>query len=401
MNKFLNLNIFYKLTISSLCFYCLNACADLSGGKHLPQLPDKSLAINMKPVVVKLREANYPNFSDDLNFSDLDLAIQRQLDSYKRWPLRGTLELDKDKYSLSVLKDSAIHFRKILAVYLVCKKNSTTAICIKNLNTKIKTDFNIYEPNNNTAGTKTKVHYTAYYSPILKASLTKSLNYPYGIYQKPKNDNLRRSTREQILFEGALENLGLNLFYVQDLFDLYILHVEGGGVVEINGKHQNISYQGHNSNKFNFISKYMRSNGMITGSSVKEQKEYLEKHPEVWRDVYTSCPGFIYFQKTTTTPLGMENIPLTDHRSLAQDKKYFPRKGLLSYVMFKKPVKQLNNSYKLVPYSRFYVDQDTGSAIRGIARADLYFGIGDEAGKKSETINSSGSIIYLVKKPII
>ena len=96
--------------------------------------------------------------------------------------------------------------------------------------------------------------------------------------------------------------------------------------------------------------------------------------------------------------MGSLEVPLTPGRSLATDAQFFP-KGALAFVAAERPV--LDTAGNLVgwqPFSRFVVNQDTGSAIQGPKRADLYFGSGDAAGSAAGFLKSTGRLFILVKK---
>lgn len=358
-------------------------------------------AVEAKATIMRTPTAkltDIPNFDDDLNFSGMLLSIERQQAAFDRLGLKGSIILGGKTFPLSVLQTSLTRFKELVTDTIDCIKNADRVACIDRFNDLLQDKFNFYGPvGDQTAPAGKKVHYTGYYSPVFKASLTKTDKYPYAIYKKPDDDTLRRKTREQIIFEGALDGLGLEIFYIADLFDMYILHLEGGGAVDINGQIRYLSYQAHNNNKFTFISKYMKAMNYIEDTSTLAQKSYLESHPEKWREIYSNCPGYIYFTESFTPPLGLEDIPLTDNRSIAQDRKHYNRKGLITFIKAERPVK-VDGQVVMKPMTRFYIDQDTGSAIKGEARADIYFGFGDEAALAGQYLNTYGEMVYLIAK---
>ena len=355
-------------------------------------------AFVMKTPTTLLKEV--PAFDDDLNFNGMLLSIERQQAAFDRQGLKGSIVLGGKTFPLAILQTSLTRFKELTVEAIDCIKATERSVCIERFNDLLQEKFNFYGPNGE-AGTEPgkKVHYTAYYSPVYDASLTKTAQYPYAIYSMPSDERLRTKTREQIIWEGALEGQGLELFYIADLFDLYILHLEGGGAVKIDGNIRYLSYTGHNSNKFNFISKYMKQMNYLTeeDSSTLAQKAFLGKNPGKWREIYSQCPGYIYFKESYTEPLGMESIPLTDNRSIAQDRKHFSRKGLLTFIRAERPI-LVDGVMQMIPMSRFYIDQDTGSAIKGEARADIYFGFGEDATLAGQTLNTYGEMVYLIAK---
>lgn len=368
-------------------------------------------AVDMVVPAFQLRGEDSPVLADDLELEGIELSLQRQKKAFKRRSMSGSLTIGGKKYKLSVIEKTLKNFEKEVKRIKKCFKDTDREACWEEFNLRLKERFDFYRPLvKQKSGRKPSLapmqknfaHFTGYYSPTIQGSLTKTSEFPYAIYTKPKSDRERRYTREQIIFEKKLEGKGLNLFYIKDLFALYLLHLEGGGRVVIKTaggpKTFYLSYQAHNSNKFTFISKYMVKKGMIDDYSIDSQRKYIEAHPERWREIFTFCPGYIYFTITKTEPLGLEDIPLTENRSLAQDRSIYKRKGILAFVRTLRPERDAQGVPKMKSYSRFYLDQDTGSAIKGEARADLYFGYGSQAELSANTMNEKGEIFFLIAK---
>lgn len=368
-------------------------------------------AVDMVVPAFQLKGEETPVLTDDLELKGIELSLERQKAAFKRRRMSGSLTIGGQAYKLSIIEKTLKNFEKEVKRVKKCFENSSRASCWEEFNLRLKERFDFYRPlvkqKDGRApalapGQKDFAHFTGYYSPTIKGSLTKTKDFPYAIYSKPKSDRERRYTREEIIFENKLEGKGLNLFYIKDLFALYLLHLEGGGrvVIETSSgpKTFYLSYQAHNSNKFTFISKYMVKKGMIDDYSIDSQRKYIAAHPERSREIFTFCPGYIYFTITKTEPLGLEDIPLTENRSLAQDRSIYKRKGMLAFVRTLRPERDAQGVPKMKSYSRFYVDQDTGSAIKGEARADLYFGYGDQAELSANTMNEKGEIFFLIAK---
>lgn len=348
------------------------------------------------------------HFQDDLDLQGLSLSLERQIVAFKATRLDGTIKLGTTSYPRKNLLDSVVEFKALIEKAQNCFADNFMMIepCMQILNQEIKTSFNIYKPSflatDPEASRDRPALFTAYYSPDFIGSKIKTERYKYAIYALPTDATLRSKTREQIDFEGALEKKGKALFFVDDLFGLYLMHIEGGGRITVTNDDGTtsayyLSYAGANGQAFFFINKYMVAQGMITDPSTVAQREYLVAHPEQAREIFSSCPGYIFFQITEHPPLGVNNIPLTDNRSIATDSKQYAQKGLISYVVSKRPI-EVNNTLKLVDFSRFFLDQDTGGAIKGKARADLYFGFGHEAEVAANNLKQTGEIYFLMKK---
>ncbi|MFZ4714785.1 MAG: MltA domain-containing protein [Bacteriovoracaceae bacterium] len=350
-------------------------------------------------------------FEDDLDFYSLDLAIDRQITSLGKKALVGTIKLGDTVYPRQKLVTSVKLFKEFINDAKACIMNSPLEKpgCMDDLNQKIENNFDLYTPNWNEkdpeASRPKPAMFTAYYSPDFVGSKTKTEKYQYGIYSLPKEATLRTKTRDQIDFEGALENKGLALFYVENLYDLYLMHIEGGGRVTVKddkGKNTSyyLSFAGTNGKPNKFISSIMVQMGYLKPGKASNSaiRAYLNLHPEKMREIFSQCENYIFFSVTGHPPLGMNNTILTDNRSIATDSKLYAQKGLLSYIVAKRPILTSTGAIKYIPFSRFFLDQDTGGAIKGKARADIYFGFGAEAELAAGNMTTYGDIYFLIEK---
>jgi len=247
--------------------------------------------------------------------------------------------------------------------------------------------------------------FTAYYSPDLEGSRTKTAEYVNPIYAKPLEEDLWRSTSDQINYENVLAGKNLEIFYVKEsLYDVWLLHVEGGGRVKVKQedstyKHYYLSYDGTNKKAFNMLYKYMLEAGMLSKNeigSIKKQRAYFNSHPEHQREILNSCESYVYFKETKTEPLGVHNIPLTENRSMATDYRRLTEYGIINFITATNP--QVGKENAAPTFSRFFINQDTGGAIKGNARCDLYFGFGPEAELAANKIYGLGNQYFLILK---
>lgn len=348
-------------------------------------------------------------FADDLKFENLDLAIQRQLDSYKRIGLSGTIKFGTKTYQKTVLRDSLLLLKEIVDRTKACFKAHPEKMCMDNFNAELNDKFAIYVPvpgksesgYRKTATTK----FTSYYSPDLHGSRVPSERFKRAIYRKPPHphDNY---TRVDIDYHGALAGKGYEVFWVEEsYFDLYLLHVQGGGRIHVynpDGTEEikYLSYDGKNQRSFQMIYHYMQKKGYLkNGATIADQRRFLEENPDKEEEVFSSCPSYVYFKESDEEPVGLNNIPLTEGRSLAIDSRIYKTMGLINFVKTVKAT-HVNERGQVVkqPFSRFFIAQDTGGAIRGNARCDLYAGYGPEAELMAYNMNEQGEQYFLVKK---
>lgn len=369
-----------------------------------------SLSLSAKNIITPTKIVKESiKFDDDLDFAWLPMALDRQIESFQNQNLTGSIRLGTAWYPKKRLFDSVILFKEIVEQAQICLINQNLLLreeCYVDFNAKINNNFTIYAPTFTSADPEYSrprpALFTAYYSPDFVGSKVKTDFFKYAIYTTPKDETLRKLTRKQIDFQGKLAGKGYELFYVNDLFGLYLMHIEGGGRVTVFDENQNptqyyLSYAGKNDQSFKFIGQYMVDQGMITANTTVAQRQYIEQNPDKLEQIFSYCPGYIYFKVTDHPPYGVNNIPLTDNRSIATDLKFYPQKGLISYVVSNRPSLQ-NGEIINNPFSRFFLDQDTGGAIKGKARADLYFGFGEEAELTANNLKQYGEIYFLIKK---
>jgi membrane-bound lytic murein transglycosylase A len=358
----------------------------------------------------KVVHAEWPNFTDDLEFVGLAKAIDRQINHFKKMDLSGQIEFGNDRFPLTQVRDSLIQFKTLIGEYTKCRKTKTLpADCLKSLNTQIEARFNLYRPllskGDPRFGEPKATFFTGYYTPLMTVSLAPTAEFSHPIYAAPKNEKLRRSTRIEIDFKGALRGQGLELYYAKNLFDVYLMHVEGGGHLLVKDGEQTTSqyiwYDTSNGRRFQFIVNYMLAKKWIQGSSVQEQREFLNAHPELQEEIYATCPSYVFYRPSLISPAGSGGVPLTENRSMATDKNLYAFKGVLGFVSTVRPTEssRLSDKVSYRDFSRFFIDQDTGSAIRGKARVDLYFGEGDYAEYASANEAVRGDLYFLMLKP--
>lgn len=344
------------------------------------------------------------SFADDMMFQNLDLAIERQLKSFDEVGLSGTIKFGTKTYPKSVLKDSLLLLKEITTATKVCLKSNSEKTCMSDFNQQLNEKFAIYVPI--ASGKKTKTKFTSYYSPDLHGSRVPTEKYKRAIYAQPQapHDNY---TRVQIDYKGALQGLGLELFYVEESFyDLYLLHVQGGGRINIFNQDgtkevKYLSYAGKNRQSFKMVYHYMLEKGYIKpgAAGVPDQRRFLEQNPDKEEEVFGSCPSYVYFKESVDEPVGLNNIPLTEGRSLAIDSRIYKTMGMINFVKTVKASHIDENGQTVkVPFSRFFISQDTGGAIRGNARCDLYMGYGPLAELTAYNMNEQGEQYFLVKK---
>lgn len=237
--------------------------------------------------------------------------------------------------------------------------------------------------------------FTGYYEPELRGSKTQSAVYQYPIYARPHN--LKGSTyytREEIN-NGILKNQGLELFYVADKVDLLFMHIQGSGrVILEDGTIVNLAFDGKNNQPYSSIGKYMIQNNIIdtNHTSYFAIKDWLKSHPDEADKIINTNKSYIFFKKSTSDYVtGSEGAPLMPERSLAVDTDIMP----LGFPIW------LDSKMSNQPYQKLMVSQDTGSAIKGAVRGDVFFGRGRNAEMMAANMNHKGHYYILLPVNVV
>lgn len=240
--------------------------------------------------------------------------------------------------------------------------------------------------------------YTGYFEPTLRASKTKSAQYPYPIYRVPPDLRKNRPyhTRNAIDRQGALSGKGLEIAWVSSEMDAFFLHIQGSGrLVYEDGTVSHILYAGKNNRPYVPLGRVLKERGLLESDNINMQtiRECLLGNPEKCAELYDTNPSYIFFREAPKGPLGAMGRPLTPYVSIATDRSVLPH-GSLVFAITSLPDAggQPNRSFYGLT-----LPQDTGGAIRN-RRIDLFCGPGDNAAHNAGYMNYKGAVYILVKK---
>jgi len=361
--------------------------------------------------------ADLQGFNDDLDRASLEQAITYQLQAMfeqePSTPVRlGTFTLTRGRLV------------ETLEAFLELLKQDLPA---EEFNKKVSENFVLYRVGK---GKHKKFLFTGYYRPVIQASPVRTNLYRYPLYQmqepglqqvtykkeiqlvgthtgikkvrEPLSEKKwRHFTRKEIDEEGVLRGLGLEVAWLKDDMERFFLHIQGSGMLEFpDGRRQGVGYQGSNQHSYTGIGKLMIRDGAIKTSqgSMQGIKKYFAENPQDISKYLYQNKRYIFFTLNDNGPRGSGGGELVGGRSIATDKSIYPAGGL-AFIKVKQPILDENNKIiRWQPISRFVVDQDTGSAIRGPGRGDLFFGTGLKAGAKAGHYHERGEVYYLIKK---
>ena len=248
------------------------------------------------------------------------------------------------------------------------KKQSWENICEKMINKK-KIDKNFLKNNFHLKQlSKDNGKLTGYYEPEIRVSKVKTREYNIPILKF--NKKFLKVKRKQI--EKNYQNKDV-LLWTNDIIDLFFLQIQGSGIGVFENKEKvKIIYNGNNDKKYTSIGSFLIKENLIEKRNVNlfTIKNFLRNNPDKINYILNQNERYIFFKianKSLKNPLGALGMELIPFISIAIDKKYYPLG--IPFVLYEKEEK----SYKIV------LGMDTGSAIKGKNRADLFTGSGEKA----------------------
>lgn len=367
------------------------------------------------PPLMRLAEKQYPDFRDDMPLETLETSIRHSLDYLDKVPPERQFSFGEDTFSARHVRQSLVKFLAFI------RTNPGTG----DMRRFIASHYRVYASPGRSP--EREVLFTGYYEPLLKGSLEASGPYQYPLYRRPDDlvtvDLSRFSAeygdkrlvgrytgksvvpyydRREIDQKSALAGKVTPLAWVSDPVDLFFLHVQGSGKIGLpDGREIRVHYHGANGHPYRSIGKLLIEEGKISREEMSLQaiRAYLKRNPGEIRAVLNYNPSYVFFKTETEGPLGSLGRPLTPGRSIATDRRLFP-KGALAFIECQKPLAKGDEEIdEWVPFTRFVLNQDTGGAIRGNARVDLFWGDGPYAELAAGHLKHPGRLYFLVLDP--
>jgi membrane-bound lytic murein transglycosylase A len=262
---------------------------------------------------------------------------------------------------------------------------------------------------------------TGYYEPLLQGSWEQSEEYPYPLYGVPedllvvdlgavypqlKGMRLRgklvgnkvvpyhdraQLSEDQELLQGA------EILWVNSSVDLFFLHVQGSGLVELaDGSIAAVGYANQNGHPYQSIGKVLIEMGELQKDEVTlfTIRDWLRLNPERLDEVLSKNPSYVFFELKDARadgPTGSLNVALTPRRSIAVDRNVIPL-GAPVWLQTTLPNEVQS------PLNQLMLAQDTGGAIKGYVRADVFWGRGSEAEKMAGLMKQQGELFVLLPR---
>ena len=254
------------------------------------------------------------------------------------------------------------------------------------------------------------VLFTAYYTPIFEGSLEPVGGFQYPLYARP--DDLITDAEGRVLgkrgSEGfpypsrlsietydLLEGRDLELVYLRSPLDAYICHIQGSAYIELtDGSELRLGFGGTNGREYTSLAEQLVLDGELSPERrrLPDIRAWALANPERVEEYLHRNERFVFFTPIDHAPHGSLDFPVTPLATLATDKSVFPRAA----PVFVDCELSTGTERGTRPFAELMLDQDTGGGIRTAGRADIYIGVGDEAGAIAGRTSSEGQLYYLL-----
>jgi membrane-bound lytic murein transglycosylase A len=184
------------------------------------------------------------------------------------------------------------------------------------------------------------------------------------------------------------------LFWIDDPLDLFFMEIQGSGQIALaDGSHTRVGYADQNGHPFRSVARWLINQGelKLEEASMQGIRKWAKDHPQRLRELLDANPSLVFFRELPlegSGPPGALGLPLTPERSIAIDPRHIAL-GAPVFIATTWP-----NSER--PLNRLMLAQDTGGAIRGVVRADFYWGSGNEAGRQAGRMRQQGRMWLLL-----
>jgi len=269
---------------------------------------------------------------------------------------------------------------------------------------------------------------TGYYEPVIDGSRTQTEVYNVPVYRRPSNlfvrgfnqdspslpnkgQVFRKIGRRKLvpyydrgeIEDGAIAGRGLEICWLKSQTDLLFSQIQGSARVRLeDGSTIRINYDAHNGYPYTAVGRILIDRGIIPKEQMSMQKirEWMDQNPDGAKELRRQNRAYVFFREVNLSDkdeaVGAQGVPLTPGRSIAVDKALHVY-GTPFFIEGELPIE---SEVSKTPFHRLMIAQDTGSAIVGPARADLYFGAGVEAGKVSGRLRHNMHFVMLVPKSL-
>lgn len=352
--------LFNMVNFLGLIGFLVLAGCDLSTPMHVGD--DSKIPSNLRAVSY----SNLPGWRDD----DVRYALQA---------FRNTCKA-KIQYKGSVIPDADLLREK-------CNMLPSASADVATVRAWFESHFQPYQVYNENGG-KTGT-YTGYYSPVIPGCKKQSAKCNEPIMAVPTNGANYKGVSKKDIVEKKIGRI----IYWADMVDVQNLQIQGSGMLKLeDGAMVKLNFAAVNDMPFKSIGGQLKERGIkpAGGYSADAVWTHLKQNPKLAKEVIYNNPRYVYFYETEQkSVIGKLGTPLSKIRSIAMDDSIYTL-GLPVYINT-----NLSDGRK---FNRLMIAQDTGGAIKGWIRADIFFGSGDEAYQVAHGQHSQGQMFILMPK---
>ncbi len=392
-----------------ICIFAITSCV-------VPPEKKEGLAPSLIKPAYSLKKLNtwaMPEFSEDLSYESLMVAVRNSFEYYGRLDPNKKLKFGKSSFTAKEMQTFLQEFVNVMEASPPGNERRTA----------LQENFDVYQG----GGSKRDVLFTGYYTPVLYGSRLPGIDYMVPIYGRPRdmitvnlgsfNKKLEGMqivgryqdgglvpyySRHEIDRQGMLSGRGCEIVWVKDPINAFFLQIQGSGKVLLPDRStMNVHYAGTNGRPYRSIGKYLIETGKIPAEEMSMQtlKRYLKANPEEMDKILDHNESYVFFAGADVgMPLGSLGVKVTPGRSIAVDHKFYTP-GALAYIETEVPIVGEDERLKgWRPIRRFVLIQDKGGAIKGPNRADLFWGDGEDASKQAGWMNRPGRLYLLAPK---
>ena len=308
-------------------------------------------------------------------------------------------KLANSKFNLNRVRRSLMRFKELLLT-----TDSPLA-----LEQAVKAEFDFYQSVGKDQ--RGRVEFTGYFEPTYTASRVRTAKYRYPLYQMPASlkRSKRHPTRTQLEGKDGLASQknkqsilkGHELVWLSDRLEAFLVQVQGSARLKMtDGTTMSVGYGGTTNYPYVSVGGELVKDGVFGKDQLTLPKllDYFTANPKQLNTYLPRNNRFIFFRETDgRPPTGSLGVPVTGDRSIATDKSIMPP-GALALIVAPIPDVEPTGKIDTRVVSRYVLDQDTGSAIKGAGRVDIFLGSGEVAGERAGLLNGGGNLFYLMLK---
>ncbi|MDL2320727.1 MltA domain-containing protein [Desulfosarcina sp. OttesenSCG-928-B08] len=401
---------FFRWILFFFCGLGISGCVFFKSA----ETPAAAPAPTPETALVRLGVSDYPDFSDGLFLDNLVHGVEQSLTYLKKLPNDRVFQFGPDTYTHRHLVESLVRLRDF----------AKTRPDPESLNQFVTAHYRVYR---SVGGKNGNMLFTGYYEPHLYGSLTPSSRYRYPVYSLPtdlitihlapfsteyagkkivgliKNDTVvPYPDRKAIEADTGFSRKARPIAWVDNRVDLFFLHIQGSGRIYLpGGTFIRVHYHGTNGRPYRSIGKLLMDQGKISAENMSMQaiKTWLARHPKEVDAVLNANPSYVFFKTEATGPTGAIGVDLTPGRSVAVDRRVFPM-AAPAFLQTRIPTIDGNGQIqRWIDFSAFALNQDTGGAIKGPGRVDIFWGNGPYAQVAAGHLKEPGAFFLLVLDP--